>query len=187
MPKKQATSQQKPNYKKKFKESEKLIKQLEQKIKEQKKENESNIKAFQNKAKTFQDKAKSEVTKIRQEILKRSNKDISEIKKYAPQELLEAIIDPILNIELAANSKSTSPEVEAYVKGFKMILNQLDKEFESLGVNKIIPKVGEDFNPEIHHAFSTEKGDKNKIIKVKKNGIKFHDRTIRPAVVVIGK
>ncbi len=69
-----------------------------------------------------------------------------------------------------------------------MLFDQLCEGLSEGGLIKIVPRVGEEFDPEIHHAISTEKksGRANKIVSVKQVGYKLHDRVIKPAVVVVG-
>lgn len=150
-------------------------------------ENQSNIKSFQEKALTFQNKAQEELNKFKSSLSEKLEEDKKELKKYGNQKMLEAIIEPLLNIELAIKAGSNQEgAVSAYVTGFGMLLNQLNAELESFGVTRIVPTVGEVFNPEIHWAISTrESEDKNKILEIKKAGYKLHDRVIKPATVVI--
>ena len=175
------------NYKKKYNKTLDIIKNLEINLIEQKRENQININSFQEKAKTFQKKAQKEVNKIKKELQKSLQKERSELKKYSSQKLFESCIDVLLNIELAINVGKKNKQVKAYTNGFNMLINQLYENFENFGLKKISPKIGEEFNPSIHHAIETKKGKKNKIIKIKKEGFELHDRILKPAMVIIGK
>ncbi len=150
-------------------------------------ENQVNIATFQEKAKTFQEKAQVEINKFKNEFETKAKADQEEFKKYASQKLFESIIQPLINIEIAIMAgKNQGPDVSAYVLGFDMLMNQLFTELESFGLTKIVPSIGENFDPELHQAFATEDGETNKILKIKKNGFKLNDRIIQPATVVIG-
>lgn len=168
--------------------AEKEIKALESRLEASRKENEMNVLAFQEKAKGFAAKAQEEVNRIKQELNAKLEDDKKDLKKYGSQKLLESIIEPLLNIELAVKAGKNNEAVSAYVIGFEMLLGQLYSELESFGVTKITPQVGEEFDPHLHYAISTKDGDnKNHIVEVKKAGFKLHDRVIKPATVVIEK
>lgn len=172
----------------KYNEAEKEIKELKAKLLEVSIENQNNIIAFQEKAKGFASKAQDEVNRIKAELNAKLEEDKKDLKKYGSQKMLESIIEPLLNIELAVKAGKNNDAVSAYVIGFEMLLGQLYSELESFGVTKIAPQVGDEFDPHLHYAISTKDGDnKNKIVEVKKAGLKLHDRVIKPATVVIEK
>lgn len=175
------------DYKAKYEKAQKEITDLQAKLEEKRLENEANILAFQEKAKSFASKAQEEVNRIKQELNAKLEEDKADLKKYGSQKLLESVIEPLLNIELAVKAGKNNDAVSAYVIGFEMLLNQLYSEMESFGVSKITPKVGEEFDAHLHYAISTKDGDTNIILEVKKDGLKLHDRVIKPATVVIGK
>ena len=151
-------------------------------------ENQKAIMDFQNLAKTFQDKAQEQINLKNKENAKKLEEEISEIKKYSNQQLFEQIIEPILNIGVAVEVGKKDDSVKAYVMGFEMLLNQLYSEMEYFGLTVIEPKVGDEFNPELHHAMETvEGGESNIITIVRKKGFKYNDRTMKPASVVISK
>lgn len=178
----------KVDYKKKFEEAEKRNKLLELNLMEAKRENQANIIAFQDKAKGFATKAQEEVNRIKQELNELNNKEQEIMKKYGSQRLLESIIEPLINIEIAVKAGKNNEAVSAYVMGFEMLLNQLYSELTSYGVTKIEPKEGQDFDPELHYAITAKEGkNKNMVVEVKKPGFKLHDRVLKPATVVIEK
>ncbi|WP_127942966.1 nucleotide exchange factor GrpE [Mycoplasma sp. ATU-Cv-703] len=153
-------------------------------------ENQKNIADFQTKAKGFQTKAQAELEKAKQHLLRQVKEEKEQLRRYGSQPLVEKIIGPIVHIEqaLQTGSEQKDPAVRAYLTGFKMLFDQLCEGLSEGGLIKIVPRVGEEFDPEIHHALSTEKksGRANKIVSVKQVGYKLHDRVIKPAVVVVG-
>ena len=164
------------------------IKNLINNVNELKLANEKSILSFQEKAKTFQSKAQNEVNRLKKELKNKLEKENEEFKKYNLQKTFESIIEPLLNIEIAIQmGKNQDDKVKAYVSGFEMLMQQLMGELQNYGLNKIEPKIGDEFDPELHFPFSKEKGEINKIIDVKKPGFKLYDRVIKPATVIIGK
>lgn len=150
-------------------------------------ENQKQIETFKNSASVFEKKAQEKLNEYKEVLNKKAEEEKLHHKKFGSQKLLEAIIEPLLNIELAINhGKHLEGDVANYVRGFEMLLSQLNFELESFGVTKIEPKVGDEFDPICHYAISTKEGNnKNKIVEVKKPGYKLHDRVIKPATVVI--
>ena len=180
----------KVDYKKKYDEAIAQTIILNAKIKELVFENNKNIEAFQEKAKGFQTKAQVELDKVKKHLQEKADNDSKETKMYGSQKLLESILDPINNIDVAvkAGKKQSDPGVNAYVQGFEMLLNQVFSAMEDNGITIIEPKVGDKFDPKLHMAISKNEGkDINIIAEVKKKGFKLHDRIIKPASVVIGK
>ena len=69
-----------------------------------------------------------------------------------------------------------------------MYINQLYSQLEGFGVYRILPKVGGEYDPQLHEAFdAVEGGESNTIQAVKMPGFKLHDRVLQPAKVVIFK
>lgn len=166
------------------------IKLLEQKVKEQEKEIKNHFDDFQRKALDLQARAQHEITKHKEKHNEKIQDELYLSKKYANEKLIEAIIEPILNIEVAIKygESDKNDAVKAYVKGFSMLLEQLDNELSEFHITRITPKVDDDFDPNLHHAISTDKDYPNQKIKeVKKVGVMIADRVIKPAIVVIGK
>lgn len=187
-PAKKKAAKPKVDYKKKYEEAQKMIQQLQLNLMEAKRENQTNINAFQEKAKGFASKAQEEINRIKKELTVLSDKEQETMKKYGSQRLLESIIEPLINIEIAVKAGKNNEAVSAYVMGFEMLLNQLYSELTSYGVTRIEPQVGQDFDPEIHYAITTKDGDqKNKIAEVKKPGFKLYDRVLKPATVITFK
>lgn len=151
-------------------------------------ENQKNLTDFQQQAKSFQSKAQEQINAKNKEMISKLDKDKAEFKKYGSQKLLEAIIEPILNIEQAVEAGKKQEAVSAYVMGFEMLLNQLYSELKDFGVSTIEAKSGDIFNPELHFAMRVEEGgEANTIKELKKKGFKLHDRVIKPATIIVFK
>ncbi|CAM9117260.1 nucleotide exchange factor GrpE [Mycoplasma todarodis] len=181
--------------KKKLEKEIKLLKEknsnLEKQIIDLKQENVKAQEAFLEQAKTFQSKAKEKVEEFKSEHKTKMDEEVSHIKKYATSKFFKEMTEPWLNLQLAVEfgEKQDDPGVQNYVVGFKMLLKQIDSIMEGHGLTKIAPNVGEDFNPETMDAISTTENEEmtDKVMEIKKNGFKHHDRVIKPATVVIGK
>ena len=88
------------------------------------------------------------------------------------------------NLERALNQPCTD---EAYKKGVEMTMTELQKIFESLGV-EIYGEIGEEFNPELHNAVMHNEDEslgENVISMVFQKGFKSGDKVIRFAMVQV--
>lgn len=148
-------------------------------------ENKNIILEFESLVKEMQERAKKQIAEKVEEANKKLESEKESMKKYGSQKLIESIIEPVINIELAVKAGKDQEAVSAYVIGFEMLLNQLHNEMESFGIKRIVPNEGEEFDPMDHYAI-TVSGDTNKITKLVKPGFKLHDRVIKPATVEVG-
>ncbi|WP_406602302.1 nucleotide exchange factor GrpE [Metamycoplasma sualvi] len=170
------------------KENEKLL----DKITKLEQEKELHMITYKAKAEEMAKNAAEKVEKLKNEIKEKAKEDIEHKSKFATQKLLEEILNPINNLYLAVSSGSNSdnPAINAYVKGFQMLVDQIFSILENNGINIIEPKVKDIFDPELHFAqeIIEEAGyQKDEIIKVISRGYKLHERIIKPAVVIVAK
>ena len=170
------------------KENEKLL----EKITKLEQEKELHMITYKAKAEEMAKTAAEKVEKLKNEIKEKAKEDIEHKSKFATQKLLEEILNPINNLYLAVSSGSNSdnPAINAYVKGFQMLVDQIFSILENNGINIIEPKVKDIFDPELHFAqeIIEEVGyQKDEIIKVVSRGYKLHERIIKPAVVIVAK
>ena len=177
------------NYKKELEKTKKELQRVKEQRNNIEKENQKNLFEFQALAKTFEIKAKKQIDNKKKEMFKKLKKEQEYIKKYGSQKLLESLVEPLLNMELAIKAGKNDKNVFAYVKGFEMLIGQIYQELENFGVKTIVPKIGETFNPNQHQilSFSKEKGKKNTISKIIKKGFKLHDRLFKVAIVEVYK
>ncbi|WP_373440812.1 nucleotide exchange factor GrpE [Metamycoplasma equirhinis] len=150
------------------------------------KENEFKSQVFE-----LQKKAQEQINEHKQKNDEHIQTQISEIKKFALQSFLEDILLPLNNFDLAiqAAQKIDNQIVQNFTKGFEMLYSQVESILQSFGVTKIIPKIGDKFDANIHQIYEMIASDyeKETILEVKNIGYKLHERTIKPALVVISK
>ena len=132
------------------KENEKLL----EKITKLEQEKELHMITYKAKAEEMAKTAAEKVEKLKNEIKEKAKEDIEHKSKFATQKLLEEILNPINNLYLAVSSGSNSdnPAINAYVKGFQMLVDQIFSILENNGINIIEPKVKDIFDPELHFA-----------------------------------
>jgi molecular chaperone GrpE len=145
------------------------------------------------------DALKQEVTKWKNEYLK-EKADLENVKKrlekervierkYAALSTAKAFLGPVDHFELALRHEPKDDETKTFVQGFKMILTEIKKGLEDVGVSEI-DALGEEYDPNFHQAVMTEKQEgtnPNIVIEVLQKGYMFKDRVIRPAMVKISE
>jgi molecular chaperone GrpE len=117
-------------------------------------------------------------------ILRRTKLEI----KHAPVKLFEELL-PIIDSLETAIEHSKAGEQNAVLSGIQLTLKQLQNLFDKNGVKPIDP-TGKPFDSHFHEAMLTEENnelDPNTIIRVLQKGYLFHERLIRPALVVVAK
>ena len=131
----------------------------------------------------LKEKAEVENTK------KRLEKERVIERKYAAMPVAKAFISPLDHFELALKHAPKDDETKTFVQGFAMILNEIHKGLETVGVTEIAAE-GEEYDPNYHQAVMVEHQDgvePNKVIEVLQKGYLFKDRVIRPAMVKISE
>ena len=152
-------------------------------------------------------KYKEEVIKLKAEIdelkntLLRNRADLENFKKhmkeeaikdrkYASLNLISDIITPLEYLTVACNYQTDSQEMNNFLIGFRMIANQLTDVLINDGLKVIDVKVGDEFDPAIHHAVATEQTEeyeKNKVVQVVSKGYLYKERIVKPAMVKVSE
>lgn len=120
---------------------------------------------------------------------KRAFKEKTEFARYANENLLGEIIPVCDNFERATQVNIDDPEMEKFLKGFKMIQDQLDYVLKNAGLEKIQAS-GQAFDPNFHEAAEVveeAEGEEGTVIEVMRTGYKFGEKVVRPALVKVKK
>lgn len=171
--------------------------QVAEEVKEEVKPSKKEIK---NKLKEENQKLTLEVEELKNQLL-RNRADLENFKKhmkeeaikdrkYASMNLVDSIVTPVDYLLKACEYQSTSPEMNNFLIGFKMIANQIKEVLEGDGLKEIDATIGMEFDPNIHHAVETEKvegSEPNKIVGVLVKGYKYKDRILKPAMVKVSE
>lgn len=120
---------------------------------------------------------------------KRLKEEAIKDRKYASQNVVGELVNPIDMLVQIVNMPATTPEVQNYQMGFQMIANQLVDILKGEGLAPI-EAMGKEFNPKQMQAMETT-WDSEKpegiVLKVMQNGYLYKDRVLRPAMVVVNK
>ncbi len=152
-----------------------------------------------NKHKEEIQKLEAEIAQIKDEYLraraementkKRLKDEAIQNRKYASQNLVADLLNPVDMLVKVANMENSNPEITNFLIGFKMIANQFVEVLKNDGLTEI-EALGKEFDPNIHHAVSKESKEgvePNKVIEVLQTGYMYKDRVIKPAMVKVSE
>ena len=127
-------------------------------------------------------RAKAETENMR----RRAQTDIENARKFA----VESFANEMLAVKdsLEAALMVDTPSVENLKDGVDLTLKQLASVFGKFNLAEINP-MGEKFDPHQHQAIGMLDSEQaaNTVVNVLQKGYRLHDRTIRPALVMVAK
>jgi molecular chaperone GrpE len=126
-------------------------------------------------------RAKAETENVR----RRAQDDIAKAGKFAADKFAQAMLPVKDSLEAALAAENT---VDSLRQGVELTLKQLVSAFQGANVTEVNP-LGEKFDPNKHQAISAVEadGEPNTVITVLQKGYLLHERTLRPALVVVSK
>ena len=120
---------------------------------------------------------------------KRVPKQISDTISYEKERIIRSLLPALDNFEHTLQNTNSAENVDVFVKGIKIIYDQMLDIFKSLGVEQI-NSPGEHFNPAMHEAMmqknEPEKED-NIVLEEFQKGYTLNGRVIRPSKVIVNK
>lgn len=119
---------------------------------------------------------------------RRVEKEKNELYSYANEKLILELLPAVDNLERAVRSTAEEGNKdEAVTKGIEMILQQFLDTLKNNGLEEI-KALGEDFDPNCHHAVmqeASESGETNKVLEVYQKGYTLNGKVIRPSMVKV--
>jgi len=118
---------------------------------------------------------------------KRMNRDFEIINKYAGEKVLKEIITIFDDVSRAVNNNIEDQASES--TGMNMIHKKFQKVLGDLDV-KPIEALGQDFDPDFHHALMVREDEgvePEKVVEEFEKGYIFKDRVIKHSKVVVSK
>jgi molecular chaperone GrpE len=120
---------------------------------------------------------------------KRTQREMSEFRKYANESLIKEILGVVDNLERAVNVANGGDNEKTITKGVDLTLKELLSIIKKYQVEPI-ESLGKSFDPNFHQAMMQEEAadhPANTVIKELQKGYMIHDRLLRPAMVVVSK
>jgi molecular chaperone GrpE len=127
-------------------------------------------------------RAKAETENMR----RRAAEDVDKARKFAVENFASELLAVKDSLEAALAAES--PSVENLRDGVALTLKQLVAAFSKFNLHDIEP-LGEKFDPHQHQAIQAVEADQpaNTVVTVLQKGYRLHDRTLRPALVMVAK
>jgi len=124
---------------------------------------------------------------------KRSARDLEETTKFANERLLKEFLAVVDNLERAIfhakNHRDSARDFEKIFEGLELILKQCLEMMGKFGVTPFESYL-HPFDPSKHQAMAQRESDEHEsgtVIEEIQKGYRFHDRILRPALVVVSK
>ncbi|MFA5007230.1 MAG: nucleotide exchange factor GrpE [Candidatus Izemoplasmatales bacterium] len=117
---------------------------------------------------------------------KRNAEELKREKQYASQPVADKLIDALEIFDQALSVPTEDPQFKNFLYGFKMIKDMIMNVLVEEGVKPIPMKAGDPFDPNVAHAIDTSHDPdlpEDVVLKVVKNGYRYKDRLLRPAMV----
>ena len=127
-------------------------------------------------------RAKAETENMR----RRAQSDVENARKFAVENFANEML--AVKDSLEAALMVDTPSVENLKDGVDLTLKQLNLVFNKFSLTEINP-MGEKFDPHQHQAIGMLDSDQpaNTVVNVLQKGYRLHERTIRPALVMVAK
>ena len=140
-----------------------------------------------------------EVVQLRDQILrlhaemdnyrKRSEREAASFRKYAVGGLAKELLAHIDNLERAVEAGKDHGSDDSLVAGVDMVLKGLKETLDKFGITPL-ETIGRPFDPSLHEAVMQQPDDtveENTVLTETQTGYMFHDRLLRPAMVIVSK
>ena len=151
----------------------KSLEKLQKQIEEIKKEKEEFLAGWQ--------RARADLANYKKEEKER----MQGLMEYVKQEFLFSFLSMVDNLERAEGQLKEEEKNSKTVQGFLQIGKQLREFLKSHGIKEIEAQ-GKDFNPELHEAIATTKGEKpGKVVEVLEKGYMIQNKLLSPAKVKV--
>jgi len=108
---------------------------------------------------------------------RRTKEDQERFVRFAAATLIEKILEPIDHLVMAANHLND--------KALTMIVKQLQSALQQEGLQEI-DALGKTFDSRTMEAVETVDGEKDVVIKIRRNGYTLNGIMVRPALVEVG-
>lgn len=165
--------------------AQKRIEELEEKVKEL----EANLEAQVNENASLTDKLLRNAAEV-ENFKKRIQDERVKERKYASISLVGDLIQPLEYLNLSVNMQTEDQMLKNFLMGFQMINKQIFDVLEKDGLKAIECNVGDEFNPNLHHAIETTEDENypvDSIVQVMQRGYMYKDRILRPTMVKVNK
>lgn len=110
-----------------------------------------------------------------------------QIKKNLAENIIP-VVDALTMAVKSSQDLKLDDKTQSWLNGVLATIDNLEKVFVDIGLNKFVPNKGDKFNPDIHEALTTvNDGKKDHVYDTIQPGYTLDGTLIRPARVVVSK
>ncbi len=117
---------------------------------------------------------------------RRMEQEMQTVRRFAAENLISRILPVIDDFQRANEAVPAEERDTPWVQGMRLIERKMWSILEAEGV-KPIEAVGKPFDPSMHEAVSLDSDGGDTVVEEFQRGYMLHDRTIRPAMVRVGR
>lgn len=120
---------------------------------------------------------------------RRFQKEKEDLRKFAKEELMRELINPMDHFAIALGSLDSATDLESIRKGIAMIHREFMMVLKQSGLSELNP-LGDAFDPNLHDAVSTgydPEQSEGAILAVSRPGWELKGRVLRPAMVQVNR
>lgn len=118
---------------------------------------------------------------------KRTQKEKTELIKYASERLVGELLPVLDNFERAVSAAKVNPDFTAFSQGVEMILRQMQTALSKEGL-RAMDAVGQPFDPNLHEAVlrvASEEHPENTVVEELQKGYYLKEKVLRPCMVKV--
>lgn len=118
---------------------------------------------------------------------KRTQKEKSELIKYASERLVEDLLPVLDNFDRAVSAAKVNLDFTSFSQGVEMILRQMQTALSKEGL-KAMETVGQPFDPNVHEAVlrvASEEYPENTVVEEVQKGYYLKEKILRPCMVKV--
>lgn len=118
---------------------------------------------------------------------KRTQKEKTELIKYASEHLVEDLLPVLDNFDRAVSAGKVNPDFASFSQGVEMIFRQLQTALSKEGL-KAMEAVGQPFDPNLHEAVlrvASEEHPENTVVEELQKGYYLKEKVLRPCMVKV--
>lgn len=118
---------------------------------------------------------------------KRTQKEKTEIIKYASERLVGELLPVLDNFDRAISAAKDNPDFTSFSQGVEMILRQMQTALSKEGL-KVMDAVGQPFDPNLHDAVlrvASDEHPENTVVEELQKGYYLKEKVLRPCMVKV--
>jgi len=120
-----------------------------------------------------------------QNLERRSREERQEVGRFATADVIRGFLPVLDDLERAIEAGERENSNAAWLEGVRLVVQKFRGILQHHGVQEI-HALGQPFDPNRHEAIGSAAGPDGQVVHLLQRGFMLNDRTIRPAMVMVG-